>query len=72
MGIALTASGDIEGAEAAYEAGLVTTDLPEKCRTAGKARLNEALGDLRTIEADLHGLAEGLISRLEAALDPSE
>ena len=62
---------DAEGAEAAYEAGLVTADLPEN---AGRraARLNEALGDLRTIEADPAGLADGLISRLEAALDLSE
>ena len=71
LGIALAAIGDVEGTEAAYEAGLVTADLPENAARRA-ARLNEALGDLRTIEADPAGQAGGLISRLEAALDLSE
>jgi tetratricopeptide (TPR) repeat protein len=71
LGIARAASGDVGGAKAAYEAGLAAADLPENAARR-TARLNEALGDLRAIEADPAGLADDLISRLEAALDSSE
>ncbi len=37
LGIALAAIGDVEGAGAAYEAGLVTADLPENVSAAGSA-----------------------------------